>query len=209
MFSTSNLVQEMCTDSASVSSKNASVAVGLFNCFVDFIFPIFFILFCYIQMWRHLRMKVKLESSTGLSNIKLNLLRARKNILMILVLFFGCFIATNVYKQVLLLLRFMNVVLFDVNTVHFKVAELVTYMNSIIIPYIYFLHHREFQNGLRKLLCRRATPAVSGNDAPELHVSVVCSMRRHNKVGLVLFFFIVDHEMDSQAETKILCGRSA
>ena len=157
---TTRVVNGVCSIANFYPSVLASTVGGLMNCFVDFIFPLILILFCYIRMWRRLRNKVKphfyptaLSSEARATNTSMS--RARRNILKTLVIIVSFFIGFNAHKQLLMLMKFLHIVVLDLSSVNFNISQILSFMNATIEPYIYLLCHREFQIGFRKLFKHR------------------------------------------------------
>jgi len=155
---TSGAVNGFCYIAVFYPSRTASFVAGLTNGVFDFIFPLFLISFCYIQMWRCLKNKVKPQPAGPNISVKdrkyplgSNLSQARKNIFVTLVIIVAFFVVCNTYKQVLILLRNLYIVPLDFTSIGFNVSQIMSFVNSTIAPYVYLLHHREFKNGFRKL----------------------------------------------------------
>jgi len=156
MLPTTRAVNGICIISRFFPSAFASSATGVLNCSVSFIFPLFIIFVCYIQMWRKLRNKVKphggpFTQSTSTKSTNASMSRARRNILATLVIIVAFLIVSNSYKQVLLMLNYLHIIYLDLRSVYFNISQIIAFMNATIEPYIYLSYHREFKAGFRKL----------------------------------------------------------
>jgi len=169
------VVNGVCVIAAFYPSTIVSSVAGLINCFVEFIFPLFLILFCYIQMWRGLKKKVETQcgpTTVGGGGIRVtnaSMSRVRRNILTTLVIIVTFFIVLNSYKQTLVLLKFLQIAPLDLSSVYFNISQILAFMNATIEPYLYLLYHREFQIGFRKLF--KLGGKVTDNDTTQTNAS--------------------------------------
>jgi len=156
LLPTTRAVNGVCILYGFYPSALASSAAGVLNICVAFIFPLFTIFVCYIQMWRKFRNKVKPHSGPNAqiivtSSTNATMSRARRNILTTLVIVVAFLIVCNSYKQGLMLLNFLHIISIDANSVYFNISRILSFMNATIEPYIYLSYHREFRAGFRKL----------------------------------------------------------
>jgi len=172
-------VNGVCIIAAFYPSTFASSLGGLINWFIEFLFPLSLILFCYIQMWRALRNKVGPPSgpitvtvSSGTKSTNTSMSRVRKNILTTLVIIAAFFIVCNTYKQILVLLKYLSIIVWDSTSMSFNISQILAFMNATIEPYIYLIYHREFQIGFRKLFkcgVKRTDNDTSQTNASSAH----------------------------------------
>ena len=95
--------------------------------------------------------------------------RARKNIIMTLLIVASFFIGCNLLKQLLLLVKFLGIAQVNTNSVIFNVSQILSIVNATIEPFIYLLHHREFQTGARKLFHLKVNGGLKDEEGSQIN----------------------------------------
>jgi len=143
-------------------NDTAKKMAGLMNFFTEYVIPLVLIGTCYILMAWSLHNKVKVQhlaiathgvrgpgGGGGPTKAVFGLSRAKKNILVTMIIIVAFFIALNTYKQYLLIFSCFG--RSKIGTLEFSVSQIFAFMNSTIDPYIYLVSHKEFRVGFRRL----------------------------------------------------------
>ena len=137
--------------------------VGVLVVFISFLIPLIILIYCYGMilwvLWK--RIDSNLDKG-GMSQSSAKFQTAQKNViktLFIVVLFLVfCFS----YSEVFYLLYHLGYSM-DFNGFHYKFSTVLFFFNCTVNPFIYLVNYRDFQEGLKLLLCKRK-PEVRNSD---------------------------------------------
>ena len=173
-----------CTVYSIYPSSFAQSAVGVLTVFLQYLLPLSLLAFFYIQMWRVLRVKVKPGDGGGKENQPVavtsssgqpsgggasvkkpdSMARARSNIIKTLLMVAFSFIFCWTWNQIFYLMFNLGYPSdFTSNFYHFTVV--MVFCNCCINPFIYMAKYEQFQQGAKRLLCKRCAGKKQGTDS--------------------------------------------
>lgn len=140
-------------------SQTIDAVVGIYNSVVEYFLPLSTIAFCYIQMARSLRRSSRCGGGGGVVVVgqseNSTVSRARRNVIKTLLYVVVAFVVCTTWKQVLILLKSVFRINYDVSGPAFNAAQIMSYSVCCVDPAIYIFHYEEFRLGLRKIFLRK------------------------------------------------------
>ena len=141
-----------CFPSASWPSRLFSSAWGIFVIFIQFIVPLFILIFCYGRILFVLTRRIDSRNNSS-NNLKINnnflLARANtiKTFLMVGIFFFICWVNDEVYY-----LMYNLGYDADWNGIYFKFCVIMMFLNCTVNPFIYLIKYQDYQLALKMFL---------------------------------------------------------
>ena len=137
--------------------------VGVLVVFISFLIPLIILIYCYGRILWVLRKRI--DSSLdkgGMSQSSAKFHKAQKNVIktLFIVVLFLVFCFT--YSEMFYLLYHLGYSM-DFNGFHYKFSTVLFFFNCTVNPFIYLVNYRDFQEGLKLLLCKRQ-PEVRNSD---------------------------------------------
>ena len=128
--------------------------VGVLIVFISFLIPLMILIYCYGRILWVLRERIDSNlDKGGMSQSLAKFHKAQKNViktLFIVVLFLVfCFS----YSEVFYLLYHLGFSM-DFNGFHYNFSTVLFFFNCTVNPFIYLVNYKDFQEGLKLLLCK-------------------------------------------------------
>lgn len=133
-------------------------AVGIVTVFIQFLIPLVILVYCYLRMALILHRKIDKvhETSKKKGEPKRNetMARARANVIRTLILVGVSFILCWSWNQVYYLLFHLGSYGIHLTGILYNLTVIMVFLNSCVNPIIYTCCYKQFQNGIRRLVCR-------------------------------------------------------